>query len=124
MRTDRTPIAERFPRLGSFVEVRWVGGRAGDERVPGPSTYFIEAVVTLSPDDVARLASSFELTPAASPPRSPASLTSFLEGRGLEERGRWWTSTELEAGFGPSGWVSDVFIALDEGVAYVSARGE
>jgi hypothetical protein len=33
-------------------------------------------------------------------------------------------SAEFQAEFGPSDWVSDVFVRLDDGVAYVSARGE
>jgi hypothetical protein len=39
-RTDREPIARRFPGLGAFREVRWVGG----------------TVETLDPADAARLA--------------------------------------------------------------------
>jgi hypothetical protein len=119
VRTDRNPIADRFPRLGSFVDTHWVGGRVGDDRAPGPSTYFIEAVVTVSPEDVARLGSKYGFNPAPAAPQPPASLVPFVEGSGP-----WSTSTELEEGFGPSDWVSDVFIRLDDGVAYVSARGE
>jgi hypothetical protein len=119
VRTDRDPIATRFPRLGAFTDVHWVGGTLGDDRVPGPSTYFIEAVVNLAPDDVARLSGEYELTPAPAPPQAPQSLAPFLEGGGA-----WATSDELEAGFGPQDWASDVFVRLDDGVAYVSARGE
>jgi hypothetical protein len=119
VRTDRQPIADRFPRLGSFVDTHWVGGRLGDDRVPGPSTYFIEAVVTLSPEDVARLRSEYAFTPAPAGPQPPAPLSPFVEGNSP-----WSTSTELESGFGPSDWVSSVFVRLDDRVAYVSARGE
>lgn len=119
VRTDRQPIADRFPQLGSFVDTHWVGGRLGDDWVPGPSTYFIEAVVTLSPDDVTRLASEYPLTPGPAAPQPPASLGPFVGGSSP-----WSTSRELDSSFGPSDWVSHVFIRLDDGVAYVSARGE
>ncbi len=119
VRTDRKPIADRFPRLGSFVDAHWVGGRLGDDQAPGPSTYFIEAVITLSPEDAARLASRYDFTSATDPPRPPASLAPLIENDGT-----WLTNAELDASFGPSDWVSDVFIRLDDGVAYVSARGE
>lgn len=119
VRTDRQPIADRFPRLGSFVDTHWAGGRLGDDSAPGPSSYFIEAVVTLSPDDVARLTSEYEFAPAPTAPRPPASLVPFVAGSSP-----WSTSPELESGFGPSDWVSRVFVRLDDGVAYVSARGE
>jgi hypothetical protein len=119
LRTDREPIADRFPRLGAFVDAHWVGGRLGDDRVPGPSTYFIEAVVTLSPDDLARLSNEYAFGPAPTAPQPPSSLAPFLA-----TGGSWSTSTELESGFGPPDWVSEVFVRLDDGVAYVSARGE
>ncbi len=119
VRTDREPIADRFPRLGSFVDAHWVGGRLGDDRAPGPSTYFIEAVVTLGPDDAARLASRYDFTRASAPPQPPASLAPWIESGGP-----WSISAELESGFGPSDWVSNVFVRLDDGVAYISARGE
>jgi hypothetical protein len=118
VRTDREPIADRFPQLGSFVDAHWVGGRLGDEQMPGPSTYFIEAVVTLDPDDLARLTERYDFTRSPAP-RSPASLAPFVEGGST-----WSTSAELDSGVGPSDWSSNVFVRLDDGVAYVSARGE
>ncbi|HWM57836.1 MAG TPA: hypothetical protein VNO83_08380, partial [Pseudonocardia sp.] len=30
LRTDREPIQKRFPQLGAFSEVYWLGGRLGD----------------------------------------------------------------------------------------------
>jgi hypothetical protein len=119
VRTDRKPIADRFPQLDSFIDAHWVGGRLGDDQMPGPSTYFIEAVVMLDPDDLVRLADRYEFTRAPAPPRPPAALAQLIEGSSA-----WSTSAELEAGFGPSDWSSNVFVSLDDGVAYVSARGE
>jgi hypothetical protein len=51
--------------------------------------------------------------------RRNASLAPLIESGGI-----WSTSTELESGFGPSDWVSNVFVRLDDGVAYLSAKGE
>ncbi len=114
VRTDRDPTASRFPELGSFVEARWMGGRLGDDRVPGPSTYFIEAVVTLAPADVERLRTAHGFQPTT-PPQIPGAL------RGPS--GPWSSSPELDAELGPQGWVSRVWVDLPAGVAYVSARG-
>ncbi|QYN35496.1 hypothetical protein K1T35_45555 [Pseudonocardia sp. DSM 110487] len=119
VRTDHKPIADRFPQLGSFVNTHWVGGRMGSDQIPGPSSYFIEAVVTLDPDDAVQLRSRYDFTRAPTPPQPPASLAPFME------RGSTWsTSIELESGFGPSDWVSNVYVSLEDGLAYVSARGE
>lgn len=118
VRTDREPIAKRFPRLGAFTDVHWLGGTVGDDRVPGPSLYFIEAVVTLTPDEVARIASAGDLVPVASPrPRPP--LAPFVS-----DGGTWTTSAQLEEGFAPPQWSAEVEVRLDAGVVHVSAEGE
>ncbi len=49
LRTDTEPISKRWPKLGSIVAVQWYGGILGDPRVPGPSTYWVDAVVELEP---------------------------------------------------------------------------
>jgi len=58
-------------------------------------------------------------TSAPAAPQPPDSLAGFITGSTP-----WSTSPELESGFGPSDWMSSVFVRLDDGVAYVSARGE
>jgi hypothetical protein len=118
VRTDRAPIASRFPRLGEFRAVHWVSGRLGDDRVPGPSTYFIEAVVELAPADAAALAARYPAAAAPTAPQAPPVLATFVPG------GPWTRSTALEDGFGPQGWQTTVRIAPDHAVAYVSAVGE
>jgi hypothetical protein len=121
VRTDREPIAKRFPGLGAFTAVRWLGGTVGDDRIPGPSRYFVEAVVTLAPDDVARLAAGADLAPIADP-EPPEPLRSFVFG--VSGSGGWTGSEQLDAGFAPPAWSAEVALQLDEGVAYLSATGE
>ena len=58
LRTDREPIEKRYPQLGAFTSVHRLGGTLGGDRVPGPSTYFIEAAVELRPRTRRRCASS------------------------------------------------------------------
>ena len=118
VRTDHQPLADRFPRLGTFVETHWVGGRLGDDRVPGPSTYFIEAAVTLAPAEMERLAGQYPLSPAPASPQPPAELAAFVPGAAT-----WSTSPALEQGFGPLGWGATVYLQRDSGLVYVSARG-
>lgn len=45
VRTDAAPLIKRFPALGEPQKVAWQSGRFGDSRAPGPSTYWIDAVV-------------------------------------------------------------------------------
>ena len=48
LRTDSDPLTKRYAVLGTPRGVTWVSGTVGDERVPGPSTYWIDAVVVLA----------------------------------------------------------------------------
>jgi hypothetical protein len=113
VRTDRAPIASRFPRLGEFRAVHWVSGRLGDDRVPGPSTYFIEAVVELTPADASALAAG---APAEAP-QPPPVLAPFVPTAS-------WTRSAPVDGLGPPGWQTKVRVAPDQAVAYVSAVGD
>jgi hypothetical protein len=117
VRTDREPIEKRFPQLGAFTGVHWLGGTLGDDRVPGPSTYFIEAAVELRPEDAAALRQHYAFAPAADP-RPPAQLAGHLGGSG------WTSSTELDRAVSPSEWGVRVHLRPDRPVAYLSALGQ
>lgn len=119
VRTDQQPLADEFPQLGGLVEAHWVGGRLGNDDVPGPSTYFIEAVVTLAPDDLARLTDRYEFTTASDTPQPPQSLTPFLD-----EGAVWSTSPALERSLAPPDWTAQVYVQLDRRVVYISARSQ
>ncbi|MGH3924653.1 MAG: hypothetical protein ACRDTT_17630, partial [Pseudonocardiaceae bacterium] len=47
LRTDEEPLTKRFSVLEAPLEVRWMSGTYGSSRNPGPSTYWIDAVITL-----------------------------------------------------------------------------
>lgn len=118
VRTDREPIEKRFPGLGAFSSVHWLGGTVGDDRVPGPSLYFVEAVVQLAATDLTRLTANPDLATAADP-KPPAPLLPFVP-----EAGGWSRSEQLEAGFAPPGWQAEILLHRDTGTAVISARGE
>ncbi len=54
-RTDPQPLVDRFSALGTPQQVAWVSGTIGQSRVPGPTTYWIDAIITLSPEQAAGL---------------------------------------------------------------------
>ncbi|MFV2018086.1 hypothetical protein [Micromonospora sp. LOL_023] len=66
IRTDRPPIADRFPALGEFSQVHWQGSvvGGGDPRVPGPSDVLIQAVVQLHQEDLPALRGKYDWRPA------------------------------------------------------------
>ncbi|WP_146087657.1 hypothetical protein [Thermomonospora echinospora] len=72
VRTDREPIARRFPALGDFRQVHWLGGVVGGapsarDTVPGPSTYWIHAVVVPDEAGYRRIVTRFTWNEAPRP---------------------------------------------------------
>ncbi len=64
-RTERAPLARRFPFLGNFKHGSWVSGIAQDRSgglVPAPSSYFIRAYVVMSADDARELLERYPWT--------------------------------------------------------------
>lgn len=56
MRTDLAPLTKRFPGIGEPVSAHWQSGTLGDARTaPGPSTYWIDGVVELTPQVASRV---------------------------------------------------------------------
>jgi len=49
-RNDVEPLVRRFPLLGQPVAAVWYSGTMGSDDAPGPSTYWIDAVVTVDAD--------------------------------------------------------------------------
>lgn len=42
---DIEPLTKRFAELGTPVKVHWKSGTLGSDAAPGPSSYWIDAVV-------------------------------------------------------------------------------
>ncbi|WP_327241246.1 hypothetical protein [Streptomyces sp. NBC_01320] len=81
--TDTEPLAKRLPKLGRIVSAHWQQGAPGsDSRVPGPTDYYVSALMKLEPGSVAVLTASTQMQPAviATEPESisiPAELAEF-----------------------------------------------
>jgi hypothetical protein len=57
-RTDIQPLTTRFPALGTPEKAAWVSGTMGSDRAPGATTYWIDAVITLTPEQADQLIAS------------------------------------------------------------------
>lgn len=51
IRTDPEPITSRYPALSALTSVVWVAGTLGDREIPGPDSYWIDAIVQLPEAD-------------------------------------------------------------------------
>lgn len=107
LRSDPAPLLKRFPLLGRPARVQWMSGTTGDARVPGPSTYWIDALVQLQPEDAARLRRLHQ-------PQADAALPEVVEGlRPLLPAGPWSRSAALDAALSQQGFVARAFLSGD-----------
>ena len=63
LRTDLEPLTSRSDAIGSPSSARWMSGTTGDDRVPGPSTYRIDAVISLDATTTESLRTEFGAEP-------------------------------------------------------------
>lgn len=103
LRTDPAPLLERFPVLDGVTDVTWMSGTLGDDSLPGPSTYWIDAVVTLPPGQAGEWRDSLALTAADEPPEVVPDLADFLPPDVV-------TSDELDREFAMAGWQVEAYL--------------
>jgi hypothetical protein len=96
LRTDLAPLTERFAELADAESAQWSSGTLGsagdDDRVPGPSTYWIDAVVVLPQASYDALRAAHEYTESTGEPAVADALAAsvpsgvFLVSDDLDER--------------------------------------
>lgn len=117
LRTDLDPLVTRFPVLGTPTGARWMSGTYGRADVPGPSTYWIDAVVALVPADVERVRSTYAPTAEGKSP-------DVVEGlRGRLPDGPFLTGDALDAAFDHERWHASAFLDPESGELVVIATG-
>lgn len=79
LRRDPEPLQKYFPIIGKPVEVFWLG-RNNAGGAPGPTSYWVEAVVELEPDTAAALRTG--LVAPAQPPNLPDVLRTEVPAGG------------------------------------------
>ncbi len=87
VRTDLQPLTRRFPALGTPVTASWQGGTLGDSRAPGPSTYWIKAVVTVEPAVAKRLRTAADVESTAAPDMPTELRTALPAGEWVRSAG-------------------------------------
>jgi len=108
LRGDLPPLLKRFPLLGRPERVQWMSGTMGDARVPGPSTYWIDAVVQLQPDNAAWLRRQYAVQPGSEAP-------DVVEGlRALLPAGPWGRSAALDAALSQQGFLAKAYLSGDQ----------
>lgn len=93
VRRDVAPLVADFPELGAARSAAWVRSDDADERVPGPTTTWIDAVVHLDPDQTTALVARYLPIPQGKSPEVPAELRPELPP------GPYLTSAKLDLAF-------------------------
>jgi hypothetical protein len=116
VRTDLDPLTKRFSALGQPVSATWMSGTLGGD-APGPSTYWIDAVVKVTPETAATLR-------AASP--QPTTETPEVEDgvRSAVPAGRLLTSKALDALFAQGSFRATAYLAADSDTVVLVALGQ
>jgi hypothetical protein len=122
VRTDRDPIAQRFPQLGDFTQVHWQGGTAGTDsgRVPGPTDVRIQALVVVRPETVA--VATTQYTWATAPSSWDSELSAPLRAY-APHNATWKVSDHFTKAVLPSGYGGTVFLDAASGTVYLNAFG-
>ncbi|MGV0913435.1 hypothetical protein ABQF31_03515 [Mycobacterium syngnathidarum] len=108
VRHDLEPLTKRFPEIGNPISADWMGGTLGaqsDSRaaVPGPSVYWIEAIIELEPATADGLRSKY--APAAT--SEQPNLKNLQTGL---PAGPYLTSSALDTALSNKDWRSTAYL--------------
>lgn len=117
-RTDIEPLTSRFSALGTPESAIWMSGTYGDPDVPGPSTYWIDAVVQLAPATARELRRDYAPQPTDETP-------DVVDGIGADlPDGPLLTSDRLDAAFTEGRFSAVAYLAPDSDSVVLVALGE
>ena len=117
VRTDLEPLTKRFSALGTPVAATWLSGTVGDDDVPGPSTYWIDAVVRLTPDAASALR-AHSPAPTSETPAVEDGVRSALPSGGLLR------SDALDAAFAQGSFRAKAYLSADSDTVVLVALGQ
>jgi hypothetical protein len=118
LRRDLGPLVKRWPVLDGATAATWLSGTRGNPDVPGPSTYWIDAVVTLDPATLRELDALAGLTPTSDTPAVVDDLVDDLP------TGELLTGSALDAAFRVGDWRATAYLSRDTGSVVLVALGE
>jgi len=116
VRTDLEPLTKRFGALGQPVSATWMSGTLGGD-APGPSTYWIDAVVDVTPETAATLRAASPEPTTESPDVEDGLKSSLPNGQLLR-------SEALDALFAQGSFRAKAYLADDSDTVVLVALGE
>lgn len=117
LRDDLEPLVRRLPKLAGATAASWTSGTLGDSRVPGPTLYWIDAVVEL---DEATIAAARAIP--ADEMELPDDLHEAVRSRAPEEP--FVASQQLDQFFSDGAWRATAWLAVGEPKVVLAIIGE
>lgn len=114
MRTDIGPLVGRIPSLGSDFTAQWFSNTTFDQRGPGPSSFWINALITPA-KGVEHLIDGGSLSPSTPDVRDQ--LAEILP------ECEWESSTEIDRAWGPLDWDTNVWFCLERDQLVITMAG-
>ncbi|MGH3360157.1 MAG: hypothetical protein ACRDO7_15250 [Nocardioidaceae bacterium] len=118
VRRDLRPLTKRFGALGVPRQATWMSGTLGDSDVPGPSSYWIDAIVTLAPGEAAALERRYAAAETDQRPDVIGDLEAELP------EGPLLASERLDEAFSESGFATQAYIDVASDRVILTAKGQ
>lgn len=106
VRTDLAPLTRRFDALGEPVSAVWQSGTMSGGDAPGPSTYWIDAVVTLTEGQARTLNERYDPHRTQDVPNVTDAISAHLPG------GPLLTGKSLNQAFRTSRFAAQAYLDL------------
>jgi hypothetical protein len=117
VRHDVRLLTDRIPALAEATGATWSSGTLGDERTPGPSTYWIDAVVWLPAPAADQLRAELALSPTATTPTLVPAVNAALPA------GELLVGKELDQRYSGDGWHSTAYLTRGGSVLVLNMVG-
>jgi hypothetical protein len=116
LRHDLEPLTKRFTALGDPVSATWQSGTLASA-APGPTTYWIDAVVELTPE-VATALRTHETEPTSETPEVVAAVRAAIPSGPLRH------GADLDAAFAQGSFRAKVYLVEGTDTVVLTALGE
>ena len=115
VRHDLDPLTKRFPEIGTPTFAAWATWNSATGGFPGPTTYWIDAVVTLEPATTEALVGRYQPTAQDKVPHVQQLLQAEVPA------GPFVTGAALDKALSTSGWRSSAYLDRQNNRLVISA---
>lgn len=117
VRNELASIAARFPMLKNAKSIQWTSGVMGDPAMPGPSLYWIDAVIRPDAGLLEKISQLEGLAHAQPPGDTHPAIQRLIP------EGRYQTLPELDGLFTHGTWLCKAYFEPSQNLVLLLAKG-